>query len=92
MSIENFRDEEDLPPLLKISFKAPVEHSILLVCFLLVWIGPALKAAGLVDCSWLMAFAVLWGLWILAVLAIIVVGLYRLLPKPSSKATSEQYG
>jgi hypothetical protein len=52
----------------KTKFRAPVEHSLLLACFILVWLGPVLKLAGVLSCSWLLAFLVFHVIWIVAVL------------------------
>lgn len=56
----------------KTKFRAPVEHSILLACFVLVWLGPFLKLAGILTCSWWLAFLLHEVLWVLAVLAFLV--------------------
>jgi hypothetical protein len=42
----------------KTKFKAPLEHSLILACFILVWLGPLLKLAGVLTCSWWLAFLV----------------------------------
>jgi hypothetical protein len=69
----------------KTRFKAPVEHSILLVCFILVWLGPALKLMGLVDWSWWAAFAVIEGLWALAAVMFTARALVKLVVKLSKR-------
>jgi hypothetical protein len=53
----------------KTSFKAPSEHSLILACFILVWIGPVLKLAGVLACTWWLAFIVLETIWAVAALA-----------------------
>lgn len=61
----------------KPSFKAPVEHLLLLVCLLLVWLGPLLKLAGVLTCNWWLAclvHEVLWALATLVYLADVLVG------------------
>jgi len=52
----------------KTHFRAPAEHSLLLACFILVWLGPLLKLAGVLTCSWWQAFLVHEVLWALAML------------------------
>lgn len=52
----------------KTKFKAPVEHSLILACFILVWLGPLLKLAGVLTCSWWQAFLVHKVIWTVAVL------------------------
>lgn len=47
-------------------FKAPFEHALLLACFILVWLGPLLKLAGVLTCSWWLAFLVHEVLWVAA--------------------------
>jgi hypothetical protein len=56
----------------KTKFKAPVEHAALLACFILIWLGPALKLVGILTCSWWMAFVALWSVWALAALVFVV--------------------
>lgn len=62
----------------KQTFRAPAEHSLLLAAFLLIWLGPVLKLAGVLSCSWqlaFLAFEILWLLGGVAYLAEAVVGI-----------------
>ena len=65
----------------KTKFKAPVEHSLLLVAFLLVWVGPTLKLFGVFTCSWVQAFLVHELLFIVAGLALLADALVGLEPE-----------
>jgi hypothetical protein len=65
----------------KHTYKAPAEHALLVVLFVVVWVGPVLKLAGYVECSWWLAFALIWGLWVLAVLVSVIMATCRLVVK-----------
>jgi hypothetical protein len=61
----------------KTKFKAPLEHSLIGVALVLVWLGPALKLVGVLTCSWWRAFLVhevIWTVTVLAFLAYTLVG------------------
>jgi hypothetical protein len=49
-------------------FRAPLE-CLLLALFILVWLGPLLKLAGVLTCSWWLAFLVHEVLCVVTVLA-----------------------
>jgi Flp pilus assembly pilin Flp len=53
---------------MKSTFKAPVEHTLLVFLFVVVWAGPVLKLFGIVHWSWWQACAVLEVIWGIALL------------------------
>lgn len=65
----------------KTKFRAPVEHSLLLVAFILVWLGPTLKLIGVFTCSWAQAFLVHEVLFVIAVLTLLADVLVGLEPE-----------
>lgn len=67
----------------KTKFRAPAEHSLLLACFILVWLGPLLKLAGVLTCSWWLAFLVHEVVWVVAVLAFLAEALVGPEPQPA---------
>jgi hypothetical protein len=52
----------------KSKFKAPAEHSLLLACLILIWIGPLLKLVGYFTFSWWEAFLALESIWVVTLL------------------------